>query len=132
MHALARKRVQVNRQRGHQRFTFAGLHFGDAALVKHHAAGELHVEVALAECALGCLAHDRKRLWQKIVEGFALGHTLAEGRRLRSQLFVRHRFEFRFQRIDLLHPVEHGTELSLVDGTEKALRDGGEAEHEVL
>jgi preprotein translocase subunit SecA len=38
-------------------YRFLGLTLGDAALVQHHAADHLHVEVALAEHALGRLAH---------------------------------------------------------------------------
>ena len=57
VHALAGKRVEIDRQRRHQRLAFTGPHLGDGALVQHHAADELHVEMALAEGALGRLAH---------------------------------------------------------------------------
>ena len=46
--ALAGERIEVDRKRCHQRLAFAGLHLGDVALVQHHAADQLHVEMALA------------------------------------------------------------------------------------
>ncbi len=52
MHALAFEGVEIDRQGGDQRLAFAGLHLGDLALMKHHAALELDVEVTLAERAL--------------------------------------------------------------------------------
>jgi hypothetical protein len=57
MHALAGERVEIAGERGDQRLAFAGAHLGDRAFVQHHAADELHVEMALAERALGRLAH---------------------------------------------------------------------------
>ena len=71
MHALAGERVEIDRQRGDQRLAFAGLHFGDLALVQDHAADQLHVEMALAERAPAGLAHDRERFRQQIVQRFA-------------------------------------------------------------
>ena len=68
VHALAGERVEIDRQRRDERLAFAGLHLGDAALVQHHAADELDVEMALAERALGRLAHGREGLDQDIVE----------------------------------------------------------------
>ena len=44
--AVAGERVEVAGERGDEGFAFAGLHFGDLALVENHAADELHVEVA--------------------------------------------------------------------------------------
>ena len=49
--ALAGERVEIDRQRGDQRLAFAGPHLGDGALVQHHAADQLDVEMALAERA---------------------------------------------------------------------------------
>ena len=44
VHAAAGQRVQVNRQRRHQRLAFAGGHFRDSPAVQRVAANELHVE----------------------------------------------------------------------------------------
>ena len=62
VHALAGERVQVDRQRRHQRLAFAGAHLGDLALVQRHAADELHVEVAHLQRALAGLRAPRRRL----------------------------------------------------------------------
>ena len=70
--ALAGKRVEVARQRGDQRLAFAGFHFGDLALVQHHAANQLHVEMAHVEDAAAGLAHHREGFDQQIVQRCAL------------------------------------------------------------
>ena len=51
VHALAGERVEVDRQRRDERLAFAGAHLGDLALVQHHAADQLHVELAHADGA---------------------------------------------------------------------------------
>ena len=43
VNALAFERVEIGGQRRDQRLAFAGLHFGDRAVVQHHAADQLHV-----------------------------------------------------------------------------------------
>ena len=80
MHAFAGQRVEIDGQGGDQRLAFAGLHFGDVAVVQHHAADQLHVEMALAEGALGGLAHHREGFRQEVVQRLALGQPLLEGR----------------------------------------------------
>jgi hypothetical protein len=55
VHALAGQRVEVDRQRRHQRLALAGAHLGDLAVVQHHAADELDVEVPHA-AARACAA----------------------------------------------------------------------------
>jgi hypothetical protein len=62
LHAVAGQRVQVRRQRGHQRLALAGAHLRDLAVVQHHAAHQLHVEMAHAQRALAGFAHHRERL----------------------------------------------------------------------
>jgi len=52
VHAGAGKRVEIRGQRRRQRLALAGLHLGDLAVVQHHAAHQLHVEVAHAQGAL--------------------------------------------------------------------------------
>ena len=68
VHAPARERVEVRRQRGDERLALAGLHLGDPAEVQRGAAHELHVEVALAEHPAAGLAHGRERLGEEVVE----------------------------------------------------------------
>ena len=67
MDAAAGERVEIDGERGDQRLAFAGLHLGNPALVQHHAADELDVEVALAERALAGLAHGGESRHQNVV-----------------------------------------------------------------
>ena len=79
--ALAGQRIEIDRQRRDQRLAFAGLHLGDIAFVQHHAADQLHVEMPLAERALGRLAHGGEGRNQDVVEGLAVGELLRGIRR---------------------------------------------------
>src|ERR1700680_1708202 len=45
VHPASAQGVQIHRQRGDQSFSFAGLHFGDLALVENHATNQLNIEV---------------------------------------------------------------------------------------
>ena len=108
MHALAGERVQVGGERRHQRLALAGPHLGDAAFVQHHAADQLDVEVALAEHALGGLAHRREGRHQDVVERPALAASCcAELRRARRQLLVAQRRDLGFERVDRPRPGAH-------------------------
>ena len=115
VHAVAGQRIQVAGQRCHQRFAFAGLHFGDLALVQHHAADQLHVEVAHLHRAPSRLAHHRKRLGQNLVQHLFLGRldlvfvrdSFEPGRnprpklgRLGLQLLIRELLDLRLHRVD--------------------------------
>ncbi len=68
--AAATERIQINRKSRDQRFSFAGLHFGDLALVQHHAADQLHIEVAHLEDAAAGLANHRESFHQNLVQCF--------------------------------------------------------------
>ncbi len=89
--ALARERVQVDRKRRNERLAFARLHLGDHAAMEHVAAHHLHVEMALAERALGGLAHGREGIDHEIVERLAVGVALLQERGAGAQIFVRER-----------------------------------------
>ncbi len=99
--ALAGQRVEVRGQRGDQRLALAGAHLGDLALVQHHAADELHVEVSQAEHAARGLAHHRERLGKQVVDGLAGGELLAELHGLRREVGVGQRLEARLERVGL-------------------------------
>ncbi len=103
MHALAGQRVQIDRQSGDQRLALAGLHLGDLAVVQHHAADQLHVEMPLTERALAGLPHRGERLRQQFVQGGAVRQPLAEFHRLGGQRRVRQRLHRRLQGVDLRH-----------------------------
>ena len=68
VHAAARERVEVARQRRDERLALTGLHLRDPAEVQRRAAHDLHVEVALAEHPLAGLADGRERLGEQVVE----------------------------------------------------------------
>ena len=65
VHAPAGEGVQVGRQGRHQGLTLAGLHLGDLAGMKHHAADQLHIEVAHPQHPLARLAADGEGLGEK-------------------------------------------------------------------
>ena len=98
--ALAGERVEIDRKRRHQRLAFAGLHLGDVALVQHHAADQLDVEMPLAEGALGGLAHGGEGRNQDVVERLAVGELLAEFGGAGLQRLVRQRGDLGLQRVD--------------------------------
>mmetsp|Transcript_12872 Transcript_12872/g.30273 ORF Transcript_12872/g.30273 Transcript_12872/m.30273 type:complete len:931 (-) Transcript_12872:212-3004(-) len=118
MDALARQRVQVDRQRRHQGLAFAGAHLGHFAGIEHHAANQLHIEVAHLERPLAALAADRKRLGQDVVHAGATSDALLEGSRLGAQFVVGQSLVLRLQRIDLLHGAAVLLEQALVAATE--------------
>ena len=95
--AALRQRIEVDGERGDQRLALAGLHLGDLALVQHHAADHLHVEMALAERALGRLAHGGEGRDQQVLEIGAVGELLAEHLRARPQLGVGELLQLRLQ-----------------------------------
>ena len=88
MHPFARQRVQICGKGSHQRLTFAGLHFGDAPLVKDYSAYQLHPEVAHIKHSLCRLAADREGFVQKVVELFAVFEPTSEQFRLPPQFVV--------------------------------------------
>ena len=100
MHALAFEPVEVGGEGRDERLAFARAHFGDAALVKHHAADQLDVEMALPQHALGGLAYGGEGRHQKIIELGAGGELLAKGDGALRQLLVAQRGDFRLERVD--------------------------------
>ena len=62
MHTTAGQGIEIGRQGGHQGLALARLHLCDLPVVQHHAADQLHVEMAHAQNALACLAHYRESL----------------------------------------------------------------------
>ncbi len=110
MHALAGQGVEVDRQGGDQRLALAGAHLGDLAVVQHHAADQLHIEMAHAESSFRRLAHDRKCLRQEVIEGFTGGQTLLELSCFRLEVIVGECLELYLEAVNLvnlrLHPLQ--------------------------
>ena len=114
VHAPARQRVQYGRKGCGQGLALAGLHLGDAALVQHDRAHQLHVEGALAQHAHRRLAGERVGLRQKIVQRCAVLGPGAQRAQLLAQLRVRALLHGRLQRVDLIHNLSYLFQLSLV------------------
>ena len=113
MDALAGQRVQIGGQRGHQRLAFTGLHLGDAALMQHDAAHQLHRIGAHAQHAVRRLADGGKGLRQDVVQRFAIGEALLEFRRLGLKLGVGQRLVFLLHALDLMDDGPDGFQLTL-------------------
>ena len=100
--ALAGERVQVGRQRRHERLAFAGLHLGDLAVVQHHAADELHVEVPHVQRAAAGLPDHGERVDQQVVERGARAPAVSRSRAVcAAQVRVAQRAQARLTRVDL-------------------------------
>ena len=69
--------------------------------MQHHAADQLHVEMAHVQHPLACLAHHGKGFGQQRIEGFPLRHARPELVGLGTQRLVGQRADSRLQRIDL-------------------------------
>jgi hypothetical protein len=87
----------------HQCLAFTCPHFGNPAVVKHHAANQLHIEMTHSEHALACFAHDCKCLRQQHIEIGSFPDALPELFGLSTQLSIAQRRNRRFQRIDRRH-----------------------------
>ena len=72
VHAAAGEGIEVSGQGGHEGLALACLHLGNLAVVQHHAADQLNIEVAHAEHALAGLAHHGEGLGQQLIEELAL------------------------------------------------------------
>ena len=108
---LPRQRVEVGGEGCHQRLALAGLHLGDAALMQHNAAHQLHPVGAHTQHAVCRLPHSGKGLRQNVVQRLAVGQTLFEFRRLGLQLCIGEGLVFIAQRLDLIHNGVDGFQL---------------------
>ncbi len=88
MHAAARKRIEISRQRGNQRLAFAGLDFADAALVQNHATDELDVENDADRSFALPLRELSQRRRQEFVGRHATRYLVPKQRRPRAQLHI--------------------------------------------
>jgi hypothetical protein len=98
--ALARERVEGDRERGRECLALAGLHLGDRTVVEDHAADQLDVEVAHAERAPPGLARKRERLEQEVVERLAACSPLPELVELLADLLVLEQLHLGLEIID--------------------------------
>jgi hypothetical protein len=94
--------------------------------VQDHAADQLHVEMALAERALGGFAAGRKCRHQDVVQCLAVGKLFAEFVGARAQRLVGQRLEFLLQRVDRVDTRPIALDAPLVGGPEKLAGNTGE------
>ena len=96
------------------------------ALVQHHAADELHVEMALAERALGRLAHRREGRDEDVVEGLAVGELALKSSVRARSVRVRQGSHLRLERVDRRDPGPIGLDAPVVGGAENLLGESTE------
>ena len=118
VHAFAGQGVEVHGEGGDQRFAFTGAHFGDFAVVQHHAADELDVVVAQTEDTVACFAHHGKGFRQDLVQGFAFFEAFAEFGGFRLKGVVIEGLDLRFERVDFSDGFFVLLDESVVAGTE--------------
>ena len=119
VHAVSGERVEVSGECGDERFALAGLHLGDAPLMEHDAADELHAVGIKPEHAARGLAHGGEGFGQNVVERFAVGEPRLEFRRLGAQLLVRQSVVLVRHRLDLIDDRINALELPLGVGAEE-------------
>ena len=129
MDALAGKRVEIDGKRGDKRLAFAGLHFGNLAVMQHHAANQLHIEWPEAQSALGGLAHRGESRNHKIVERLSGSKFRLECLGQPLEIGIAQFFIFGLQRIDGGHPFAICCNLAAIIGAENFLDDVAESEH---
>ncbi len=117
--AVAGQRVQVDRQGRHQGLAFAGLHLGDHAAMQHDPAHQLHIEMALPQCALRRLAHRGERLDQEVVELGAAFELLLELGGAGAQRLVRQLLELRLDLVDLCDKRPEAFDVAIVGRAEQ-------------
>ena len=125
--AAAAERVEHDGQRRGQRLALAGPHLGDRAVVQHHAADQLHVEVAHAHRALARLAHEREAFVQQVLEALAAGGALAQLVGGLSQLGVGVVLQLGLESIDPSNPLFVDLELLRFAHAKRAVQNGHRA-----
>ena len=103
MHTFSGQGIQVGRQGRCQRFALTGFHLGNFAFMQNDSADQLDIKMSHIQRSHGGFPYSGKRFRQDIIKGFPLIDALFEHRRLRFELIIAHRLNFRFQRIDPLH-----------------------------
>ena len=111
MDALARQRIQIGGEGGHQGLAFTGLHLGDPALMQHDATHQLHPVGAHTQHTVRSLPHGGKSLRQNVVQRLTVGKALLEFRSLGLKLCIGEGLVFIAQRLDLIHNGVDGFQL---------------------
>ena len=91
MNALPGQGVEIGREHGHKGLALAGLHLGDAPLMKDDAADQLDPEGLHSQHAPGCLPHSGKGFWQDLVQALPLRQAFFEFPGLGAQRLIAQR-----------------------------------------
>ncbi len=118
VNAFAFERVQIRRSGGDERFSFAGLHFRDAAFVQNHAADQLDIEMAHVQNAAAGFANHREGFDQKVVERGAAGQFFLEFNCFGGQIDVGKLLHRGLEIVDCGDDRTHRLDLALVSGAE--------------
>ncbi len=122
--ALAAEGVEVAGQGGDERLTFTGLHFGDLAFVKDHAADQLDVEMAHVEDAASGLADHGEGFYEEVVERGALSDSLFKFNGFSGQVDVGELAKLGLQGGDRGHGGQHRFDFALVFSSEDFGQNG--------
>ncbi len=131
MDAVSGECIEIDGKGGDERLAFAGLHLGDAAFVQHHAADQLHVEMALTERPLGGLANGGEGFGDQIFERRAVLYAFLERLGAGAQSLVRELLDLRFESVDLSDDGWVFLELALVRSPEDLAGNRAEGKHYV-
>ena len=123
VHALTAQCIQVGGQGGHQRLAFAGLHFGNAALMQDNAADQLNPVGAHAQNTPCGLAAGGEGFGQNIVQRFTVLQTLLQLGGLGLELGVGQSLVLLFQSLNFIHQRGDGLDLALGVGAEQLRKD---------
>ena len=118
MHAVACDGVKIRGQGGRKGFAFAGFHFGDAALMEHDAADQLHPEGTHAQRAPAGLPHHGKGFGEHMIQGFAALIALLKFRRFGAERFIAEHLHLRLQPVDLIGNLHQGLQLRFIAKTQ--------------
>ncbi len=132
VHAAARERVEIDRQRRHQGLALAGLHLGNIAFVQEDAAHQLHIEGSLAQRPPGGFAGIGEGLGQQVVEALALAEPVAELRGLLPDSRVAQRAVLGLQRVDPLDGRPRRLDLSIVGSPEDLASKRAQSQHTLI
>ena len=94
MAALAGQRVQIQRQRGGERFAFAGLHLDDRAVEHGDAAQELHVEMPHVQRPPAGLADQGEALDEQSAQRLAAFRAITQRKAFLAELLVAELLQF--------------------------------------
>ena len=151
MNAATRKGIEINGESGDEGFALAGGHLGDAAVVEHHAADELDIEVhhvpservaadidGFSTKTARAVFHNRKSLGEDLVE-FAgefggvgdFGEAILPLEGLRPQSLIGSGLEGGVELVDFFDSRQHATQLALIFATDDFFQDPSEHDEKV-